>query len=327
MTRTGKLAVIAVGGNSLIVDESQQTIPDQYEAVTEACKAIVAMIETGWNVVITHGNGPQVGFILRRSELALSEVIPVPMDYATADTQGAIGYMFQKALHNHLQRRGTPRPVTTVVTQVLVDRADPAFANPSKPIGAFMDEETARRRAEEQGWTVKEDAGRGWRRVVASPQPKSIVEIDIIHRLVADGAVVIACGGGGIPVYTTPDGDRQGVEAVVDKDYASGLLANEVGADLFLISTGVDRVAVNYNRPDQRWLDRLQYSEARRLYDEGHFAAGSMGPKVKAMLEFLARGGQTGIITSPQKLLAAIAGETGTRIVPDDAWYASGQEH
>jgi len=319
MTKTGKLAVIAVGGNSLIVDDSQQSIPHQYAAVTEACRAIVDMIEAGWNVVITHGNGPQVGFILRRSELALPEVIPVPMDYATADTQGAIGYMFQKALHNHLQRRGIPLPVTTVVTQVLVDRNDLAFANPSKPIGGFMDEATARRRAAEQGWRVKEDAGRGWRRVVPSPQPQTIVEIEIIQRLVADGAVVIACGGGGIPVYTTPEGDREGVEAVVDKDYASGLLASEVGADLFLISTGVDRVAVNYNRPDQRWLDRLRYSEARQLYDEGHFAAGSMGPKVKAMLEFLGRGGQAGIITSPSQLLAAIAGETGTRIVPDNA--------
>jgi carbamate kinase len=317
MSRHGKLAVIAVGGNSLIVDDTKQTIPHQYAAVIDACHAIVDMIEAGWNVVITHGNGPQVGFILRRSELALSEVIPVPMDYATADTQGAIGYMFQKALHNHLRRRGALRPIMTVVTQVVVDGADPAFAKPAKPIGAFMDETTAHQRAAQQGWSVREDAGRGWRRVVPSPAPKTIVEIDTIRQLAEGGAVVIACGGGGIPVVTAPNGDREGVEAVVDKDHASGLLASELGADLLLISTGVDQVAIHYGRPDQRWLARLSCSEARQYYAEGHFAAGSMGPKVLAIVEYLERGGTAGIITSPPNLLAAIAGETGTRFVPD----------
>jgi carbamate kinase len=317
MSQTRKLAVIAVGGNSLIVDDARQTIPHQYTAVTEACRAIVDVILAGWQVVITHGNGPQVGFILRRSELALAEVIPVPMDYATADTQGAIGYMFQKALHNLLRQRGISRPVATVVTQVRVDRDDPAFAKPTKPIGAFMDESTAHRRAAESGWAIMEDAGRGWRRVVPSPQPQSIVELDTILRLLEGGAVVIACGGGGIPVYDDAAGELHGLEAVVDKDYASGLLAAELKADLFIISTGVDRVAINFRRPDQRWLDRVTLSEAQHFQAQGHFAAGSMAPKVQAVVTFLQNGGCRGIITSPPNLLAAITGHTGTHIVPD----------
>ena len=317
MQGDSKTVVIAVGGNSLIVDEGRQSIPDQYAAVIETAGAIADLIADGWTAVITHGNGPQVGFILRRSEIALSEVIPVPMDYATADTQGAIGYMFLKALHNHLRRRGIARPVASVVTQVLVDRRDPAFANPTKPIGAFMDAATAQQRAAEQGWIVREDAGRGWRRVVPSPRPQAIVEIDILRQLVAAGVILVACGGGGVPVYQDEAGDLHGVEAVVDKDYASALLANELAADLFAISTGVSQVAVHYNQPGQRWLTRVTTSETQTLYAEGHFAAGSMGPKVRAMLDFLARGGKQGVITDPQNLRRAVAGEAGTRFVPD----------
>jgi carbamate kinase len=236
MASQARTAVVAVGGNSLIIDPAHQSIPDQYLAAATTAHHIAEMAVAGWNVVVTHGSGPQVGFILRRSEIAIDEVPPVPMDYAAADLQGAIGYMFQRALRNEFRRRGVARRAATVVTQVLVDPADPAFADPTKPIGSQMSEATARRRADDLGWIVKEDAGRGWRRVVASPLPKSIVEIEEIDHLVRAGYVVIACGGGGIPVYQDAAGDLQGIEAVIDKDLASSMLARELDADLLLIS-------------------------------------------------------------------------------------------
>jgi carbamate kinase len=314
---TNKIAVVAVGGNSLILDQKRQTIPDQYEAAAISMHYVADMIEAGWNVVISHGNGPQVGFILRRSEIAMKEVIPVPMDYATADTQGAIGYMFQRALLNEFKRRGLNKKVITVVTQVLVDRGDPAFSTPSKPIGSFMDEATAQQRAAEQGWMVKEDAGRGWRRVVPSPLPQSVLELEIIKGLVETGSTVIACGGGGIPVFEDEEGHLQGIEAVIDKDLAASRLAQDLGADLFLISTAVEKVAINFGQPNQQWLDRLTLTEARRYEAEGHFASGSMGPKIKAVLNFIAGGGPQALITSPPQIGRALAGETGTVILPD----------
>ena len=276
------------------------------------------MVAAGWNVVITHGSGPQVGFILRRSEIALGEVPPVPMDYAAADLQGAIGYMFQRALRNEFRRRGLQRSAIAVVTQVLVDRNDPAFADPAKPIGSHMDEETARRRAAELGWIVREDAGRGWRRVVASPLPQGIVEIDEIEHLVSAGYVVIACGGGGIPVFQGDDGDLQGVEAVIDKDLASSMLARELNADLFVISTGVPRVAINFGRPDQRWLEQLTRAEAETYLAQGHFAEGSMAPKIRAIIAYLDRPGRRGLITDPPNIGRALAGQAGTVLVSDD---------
>lgn len=317
MEPKSKLAVVAVGGNSLIVDDHHATLADQAATAEVAMGHVVDMIEAGWNVVITHGNGPQVGFILRRSEIGAHEVPPIPMDYATSNTQGSIGYMLQRALANEFRRRGLDRRAVSLITQTLVDRDDPAFERPTKFIGPHLDEATARRRADEQGWAVKQDGNRGWRRVVPSPLPRAIVEIDVIREVVRTGTVVIACGGGGMPVVRNADGDLQGVEAVIDKDYASSLLAQALAADLFLISTGVERVALHFGQPQQRWLARMTLSEARAYFDEGHFPAGSMGPKMKALINFVAATGGRGLVTNPQNLARALAGETGTLVVPD----------
>jgi len=316
MTSPGKLAVVAVGGNALIRDEKHRTIADQYDTARETVGYVADLIENGWRVVFTHGSGPQMGFILRRSELALHEVIPVPMDYAGADLQGALGYMFVKALRNEFRRRGMKREAVAVVTQVLVDREDPAFRNPTKPIGSPMDEATARKRAADLGWQVREDPGRGWRRVVPSPRPKAIMDLDVIAHLVGEGYVVIACGGGGIPVMQDDAGDIQGIEAVIDKDTASSLLARALRADRLVIATGVELVAVGCGKPTQRWLKRMTLAEAKRLYDQNQFDKGSMGPKIGAVIEFLEGGGAEGIITDPLHLAPALAGVAGTRILP-----------
>jgi carbamate kinase len=315
MSGHDKLAVVAVGGNALIRDEQHRTIADQYDTARETVRYVVDMIEAGWRLVFTHGSGPQMGFILRRSELALHEVIPVPMDYAGADLQGALGYMFAKALRNEFRRRGLQREAVAVVTQVLVDRHDPAFEDPTKPIGSPMDEVTARKRAADLGWHVKEDPGRGWRRVVPSPLPKAIVDLNVISHLVSAGYVVIACGGGGIPVIEDEHGDIRGIEAVIDKDFASSLLARALGADRLVVATGVERVALDFGKSTQRWLDRLTLAEAKQLYDRDQFDKGSMGPKIRAVIEFLEAGGVEGIITDPPHLAPALAGKAGTRIV------------
>lgn len=315
MSPTNKLAVVAVGGNALIRDKAHESIPDQSREAVITTHHIAEMIAAGWNVVITHGTGPQVGFILRRSELALEEVPPVPMDYADADLQGGIGYMFLKALYNEFRKQKIDRKAVAIITQTLVDRNDPAFADPSKPIGSQMDEQTAQQLASRQGWVVKEDAGRGWRRVVPSPQPKTIVELAAINLLARSGFVVIACGGGGIPVVQDEEGNLVGVEAVIDKDLASSLLARGIGADLLLVSTGVEKVAINFNKPDRRWLDRMTVAEARKHYADNQFDRGSMGPKIQAVIEFIEGGGVTGLITNPENIGRALAGETGTFIV------------
>jgi len=314
-TKTNKLAVVALGGNALVIDKNRKSIPDQFDAVKETVSHISDMIEAGWQVVITHGNGPQVGFIMRRSELALDELHPVPMDYCGADTQGAIGYMIQKALYNEFQKRGMPKNAATVVTQVRVDQDDPAFANPAKPVGSFLDEATARQRMAE-GQEFVEDAGRGWRRVVPSPKPEEIVEIDAIRTLVDADFIVVTVGGGGIPVVKRPSGFIRGVEAVIDKDFASGLLANLINADLLLISTAVEKVAINFNQPDQKWLDRMTVAEAEKYIAEGHFAVGSMLPKIQAIVKFLKDGGKKALITNPPNMKRALNGETGTWILP-----------
>jgi carbamate kinase len=311
-----QIAVVAVGGNSLIKDAQHKTVPDQYAAAAESMHHIAGMVAAGWKVVVTHGNGPQVGFILRRSELSRHELHEVPLDSCGADTQGAIGYMFQKALRNEFRARNLPRQAVTLVTQVVVDAADPAFAKPSKPIGSFMDEAQAHQLMAKEGWTMMEDAGRGWRRVVASPKPQAIVERDAIQALLDRDFVVIAVGGGGIPVVQAADGSLAGVEAVIDKDYASALLASSLPADLFVISTAVEKVALNFNKPDQRWLDRLTLAEARQYLEAGHFHKGSMGPKIEAIASYLERGGQRALITNPENLGRALAGETGTWVVP-----------
>ncbi len=311
-----KVAVVAVGGNSLIKDKAHQTIPDQYTAAGESMAHIAGMIEAGWEVIVTHGNGPQVGFILRRSEIAKDELHEVPLDYCGADTQGAIGYMFQQALYNEFHRRGMDKQAATVVTQVVVDRQDPAFQKPSKPIGSFLGEAEAKHRANSEGWAVVEDAGRGWRRVVPSPLPVRIVQRDAIDTLIHGGFVVIAVGGGGIPVVEDEHGHLTGVEAVIDKDFASALLASALQADLFLISTAVPQIALNYNQPDQTWLDRMTVAEAKQYISAGHFAKGSMLPKVQAAINYLEAGGSEALVTNPENIERALAGATGTRIVP-----------
>lgn len=314
--KMSQVAVIAVGGNSLILDEKHKTIADQYNATVETSKHVAGMIEKGWNVVLTHGNGPQVGFILRRSELALHELHPVPLDYCGADSQGAIGYMFQRALWNEFHQRGINKQAATIVTQVLVDKNDPAFQNPSKPIGSFMNAEAAARKRAEENWQMVEDAGRGWRRVVPSPLPKAIIERDAIDSLIRAGFVVICSGGGGIPVYQDDNGNLLGLEAVIDKDFAGSLLARSIRADLFLISTAVEKVALNFNKPNQQWLDALTVDEAKKYLAEGHFAKGSMGPKIQAALWFLEGSDKNAqaLITNPENLERALNGETGTRI-------------
>ncbi|MFN7037197.1 MAG: carbamate kinase [Bellilinea sp.] len=314
-----KLAVVAIGGNSLIKDNSKVSVEDQYQAAKETAYHIVDMIEAGWDVAIGHGNGPQVGFILRRSEIAakVEGMHEVPLDVCGADSQGAIGYALQQNLQNELRRRGIQKTVTTVVTQVRVDPNDKAFQNPTKPIGSFMDEAEAKRRQKELGWNVVEDAGRGWRRVVASPIPQEVVELPAVKTLLDAGVVVITVGGGGIPVIRNEQGDLQGVAAVIDKDYASSLLAREINADLMVISTAVEKVALNFGKPDQKWIDRMTLAEAKQYLAEGnHFAKGSMAPKIQAIIWFLEAGGKQALITNPENIGRALKGETGTWIVP-----------
>lgn len=310
-----KVVVIAVGGNSLIIDSKHQTVPDQYSAVAATVRRIIGLIEKGYKVVVTHGNGPQVGFIMLRSELARKHLHTVPMDSCGADTQGAIGYQFQMAFYNEFSRRGQKFPVATIVTQTVVDRHDEAFKNPSKPVGLFYSKKDADERMEKDGWDMVEDAGRGWRRVVASPAPKEIIEIDAIKHLVEMGVIVVSTGGGGIPVVRDAKGALHGVEAVIDKDYASALLAYELGAEIFLISTAVDKVYLNFGQPNQKPLDVIKLREAKRYLKEGHFKAGSMLPKVKAAISFLEHGGKEAIITDPSHIELAVAGKAGTHIV------------
>ncbi len=313
-----KVAVVAIGGNSLIKDKQHQTVEDQYLAAQETTRHIADMIEAGWDVAIGHGNGPQVGFILRRSEIAQKTegMHEVPLDVCGADSQGAIGYALQQTLQNELFKRGVQKPVATVITQVLVDCNDPAFANPSKPIGGFMDEPEAKKRQMEMGWSVVEDAGRGWRRVVASPMPKEVVELETVQTLINAGVVVITVGGGGIPVIDVGEGEYRGTAAVIDKDYASSLLAQNINADLFLISTAVEKVAINFGKPNQQWISRMTLAEAKQYLAEGvHFAKGSMAPKIQAIIWFLESGGKQAIITNPENIGRALKGETGTLIV------------
>jgi carbamate kinase len=314
-----RIAVVAIGGNSLIKDEKHRTVEDQYQAAKETTYHIADMIEAGWEVAIGHGNGPQVGFILRRSEIAhkVEGMHEVPLDVCGADSQGAIGYALQQNLQNWLFQRKINKNVATVITQVLVDRDDPAFQNPTKPIGGFMDETEAKRRETEMSWAVVEDAGRGWRRVVASPLPKEVVELDTVKALISSGVVVITVGGGGIPVIDKGNGDYTGVAAVIDKDYASSLLARSIKADLFLISTAVEKVALNFGKPSQQWVDKMTLAEAKQYLAEGaHFAKGSMAPKIQAIVWYLEAGGKHAIITNPENIGRALRGETGTHIVP-----------
>ena len=311
----GKLIVIAIGGNSLIEDPKKVTVDAQYRAAEKTAHHIADIIERGNRVVIVHGNGPQVGYILLRSEYARKILHAVPLDSCVADTQGAIGYQLQKALDNEFIARGMSNRAVTVVTQVEVDPADPSFGNPTKPIGSFMTEEDALEHQKNFGWAVKEDAGRGWRRVVPSPKPQSIIELDTIKFLSESGAAVIAAGGGGIPVIRDEEGALWGKEAVIDKDLAAAILAKSLKADAFIISTAVEKVCLDYNKPTQKSIDEMTTEEARKYTDEGQFAPGSMLPKIQAIVDYVESTGNLGMITDPEHIPSALKGEAGTRIV------------
>jgi carbamate kinase len=315
-----QVAVVAIGGNSLIKDNKNVSVESQYEAARETTYHIADMIESGWDVAIGHGNGPQVGFILRRSEIAhkAAGMHEVPLDVCGADSQGAIGYSLQQTLQNELYRRKINKPVATLITQVLVDKNDKAFSSPTKPIGGFMEEAEAKQKEKDLGWNVVEDAGRGWRRVVASPIPQEVVELEAVKDLIAAGVIVITVGGGGIPVIDAGDRQLIGTAAVIDKDYASSLLAREIKADLFLISTAVEKVALDFGKPTQRDVDHMTLSEVKKYLAEGaHFAKGSMAPKIQAIIWYLEAGGKKAIITNPENIGRALKGETGTVIEPD----------
>ena len=312
----GKLAVIAIGGNSLIKDKLHLEVSDQYDAICETVRYIVDIIEEGYEVVITHGNGPQVGFIMRRSEIAeeVEHMHPVPLVSCDADTQGALGYQIQQSLHNEFVKRGIQKSAITLITQVEVDQNDPAFGNPSKPIGVFYNEmQLMHIRKSHPDWIMTMDAGRGYRRVVPSPKPKDIVEIDAIKNLVVSGFTVIAVGGGGIPIVIE-NGGYKGINAVIDNDHASGMLATKLEADDFIISTAVENVCLNFGKPDEQKISDINIQEIKKLIEQGHFSPGSMLPKIEAAVQYIENGGGRAIITSPENLLKAIRGEAGTII-------------
>jgi carbamate kinase len=308
-----KLAVIAIGGNSLISETEEVNVASEYRIVGETCRQIAQLMDDGWNVVITHGNGPQVGWNLRRSELASHELFELPMDVIVTFTQGSIGYYIQQNLNNIFAKSGSDRKIVTLVTQIEVDSKDKAFDNPTKSIGGYLTEEQARK-LEALGWLTAEEPGKGWRRQVASPVPLRIIELEIIRDLLASDHIVVACGGGGVAVAKSDRGDLQGVPAIIDKDFSSMLLAAELNAQLIVISTAVERVALNFGKKDETWLDRISLDEARAYYDDGHFGVGSMAPKMKAAMRFIEKGGDSVIITNPQNIYNAISGNAGTRI-------------
>jgi len=311
-----KTAVVAVGGNSLIKPGEKGTFEEQYNAVVDTVENVIKLIHEGFRVVITHGNGPQVGNILIQSEAAKNIVPTIPMDIAGAFTQGGLGYMISQVIKNHLVEHKYNTDVATIVTQVLVDKNDPAFKNPTKPVGPFYkNREELNDKIEKEGWVVIEDAGRGFRRVVASPKPLDILEKKVIKDLIENDVIVIAVGGGGIPVVND-NGKFKGVAAVIDKDFASSLLATEIKADYFIISTGVEKVAINFNKPDMKLIDKMNIKECKQYISEGHFAKGSMLPKIEASMKFLENGGKNVIITSPEKIFDAVNGKTGTHIIP-----------
>jgi carbamate kinase len=308
-----KRILVTLGGNAILPVRGTGTFEEQCAVTRATMQPIAGMIRDGAEVVLSHGNGPIVGNILIRNEAAREQIPPMPLDVCGADSQGGIGYMMQQSLQNELRRVGlADRPVVTIVTQVVVDERDPAFRRPTKPIGPFYSQDRARLLAKEKGWTIVEDAGRGYRRVVPSPKPLEVVEIAAIRQIVEDGGVAIAAGGGGIPVSRQWDGSLHGVEAVIDKDLASSLLARLLGCQTLVIVTGVDRVALRYGKPDQRELERATPDELEGWMAEGHFPQGSMGPKIQAAIEFVRGGGHEVVITSPERLTDALEGKTGT---------------
>lgn len=308
--------VLALGGNAIIPEEGTGTIHEQIEITRSTARQLVDVVRNGTQLIVTHGNGPVVGNIVIRNEAARDIVPPMPLDICGADSQGGLGYMIQQVFSNELEKAGLPRTVVTVITQVVVDAEDPAFLKPTKPIGPFYSKSTAENVAAEKGWVVVEDAGRGYRRVVPSPRPLEIVEAQVIRELVHAGRIVVAVGGGGIPVVRDPDGSLRGVEAVIDKDLASSVLAREQGVEAFVIVTAVPKVALSFGKPDQVDVDLMSVSEAARYLEAGEFPPGSMGPKIRSAIEFLEGGGKEVIIASYREIALAIQGKAGTRIVP-----------
>jgi len=315
MSADPRLVVVAIGGNAVYPPDIKGTAAEQLAVMAAACERLVRVFRAGYRVVLTHGNGPVVGNILLRMARTSRELVPMPMDVCVAHSQGGIGYMLQQSLTNVLARHGITTPVTSIVTQVEVDPNDPAFANPTKPVGRFFSEEDARRIAGETDWKFIEDAGRGWRRVVPSPLPRRILDTAALKALLGAGVIPITCGGGGVPVVSTADGTLAGVPAVIDKDMTSALLATEIGAGVLAMLTGVERVAIDFGKPSERQLDRMSADEARQHLADGQFPPGSMGPKIAAALDYLDRGGREALITSLDRLDEALAGRAGTRIV------------
>lgn len=311
-----KLIVVAFGGNAVYPPTIKGTAQEQLDIIADACEHLVPMFRAGYRVVITHGNGPVVGNILFRMALTSRELVPMPMDVCVAHSQGGIGYMLQQSLANVLARRGLRLGVSSIVTEVEVAADDPAFANPTKPVGRFFSEADAKRIGVETGWDFVEDSGRGWRRVVPSPMPLKILDAPAINALLAAGVIPIAAGGGGIPVVREADGTYRGVAAVIDKDLTSSLLAADVGAGTLVMLTGVDRVALDFGQPTQRSVERMTAAEAAKHHADGQFPPGSMGPKITAALRFIERGGPRALITALDKLDLALAGKAGTEIVP-----------
>ncbi len=308
-----KLITVALGGNALLQYGQKGTFEEQLANARRTSRQLVELIRRGYDLVITHGNGPQVGAILLQQEAGASQVPPMPLHTCGAMSQGLIGYMIQQSLINELRAANIDKPVATIVTQVLVDRNDEAFHNPTKFIGPWYPEDVAKEK-EKLGWTMKYDVGKGWRRVVPSPDPIAQVEIEAIRRMVNAGILVIASGGGGIPVVD--EREIEGVDAVIDKDLAGERLATSLGSDVYMILTDVEKVAINFKKPDQRFIDVMTLKEAKTYYDEGHFPPGNMGPKVKAAMRFVERTGNVAIITSLDKVIEALEGRTGTRIIP-----------
>lgn len=311
-----KTAVVALGGNAITRKEQEDTIENQFRNTTQSLSGVVELIKDGFNLAITHGNGPQVGNVIYRVELARGKAPYLPLYICVADTEGGMGYMIEQCLRNKLKQENIKRDVVTVVTQVIVNKEDSSTKNPTKFIGQFYTREEAESFAQERGWIVKKDSNRGWRRIVPSPIPLEIAEKDSIKNLVENGFVVIAAGGGGVPVFKREDGNLQGLDAVIDKDRASSVLARDIGAELLLILTEVEKVALNYGTSEQKDLDKMTLSEAKRYLKEGHFPEGSMGPKIESAIQFLESGGKEVIITSIPKAYDSVKRKVGTRIVP-----------
>jgi carbamate kinase len=317
MPPPGKLAVVAFGGNALIRKGQEGTQWEQLENAQATARSLIPILKDGYGLVLVHGNGPQVGNILMQVEEAVTKVPPLSLDVCVAMSEGSIGYMLEVAVKNELRRRRLKRQgIVTLITEVIVDQRDPGFRRPTKPIGPFYPRFRAEDLMHKQGWSMVEDAGRGWRKVVPSPRPLEVVQREAVKCFVREGHIVIAGGGGGIPVYRTRDGDLRGVEAVIDKDYTASLIASDLSADLFVILTGVDQVSINFGRPDQKTIRSMDVDEARAHQAGGQFPEGSMGPKIRAAIDFVEATGREVLITSSARLVEAVRGKAGTRIVP-----------